>query len=174
MIRAGIFGPSMCGKTTLARHLSRAYWCRYRVPSLVLDPHLESWGPQSWVTTDEEVFWDVVWHKRRGCLVIVEEAAATIRRERELVPLFTRLRHLDHKLLVCGHDGTDLLPTMRRNFDELFLFLQPSSAVELWQGDIPDMAGVEAACSLHRYEFLHCRKFSQAQRKRLGETEAAT
>jgi len=163
---AGIFGPKLSGKTTLARHLSKQFWLRARRRSLVLDPHLESWGGQAWVTTNEPVFWEAVW-KSRGDLVIVEEAAATIRRERELIPLFTRLRHLDHKLIIVGHDGTDLLPVMRRQFDTIYLFVQPAAAVEIWQKDLPQCKGLDAAAELRQFEFLRCELFQRAQRLKL-------
>lgn len=166
MKRIGIFGASECGKTTLARHLSREYWRRDKRPTLALDPQRSAWGSHAWVTTDESRFWDAVW-KRRGALVIVEEASTTIQRDRELIPLFTRIRHQGHNLMVIGHDGTDLLPTMRRNLTELFLFLQPPRAVEIWSNDLPSIRGLEAATDLQQFEFLHGRLFTTAQRKRL-------
>lgn len=166
MIRCGIFGPSLSGKTTLARHLSEQYWHAQGLPSLVLDPHLEKWGPQAWATADEEQFWAAVWSKRK-CLVIAEEAAETICRDRELTPVFTRLRHQEHKLLIIGHDGTDLLPVMRRQFDVLYLFTQPEDAVKIWKRDLPNMRGLEQASNLGQYEFLRCKAYQTASRMRL-------
>jgi hypothetical protein len=166
MISAGIFGPKLSGKSTLAKHLSRAYWTKRGVRTLVFDPHRENWGPQAWLCENEERFWSAVW-KTRGALVICEEAAATIRRERELIPVFTRLRHNEHRLLVIGHDGTDLLPVMRRQFDTIYLFLQPEEALKLWRKDLPSIGGIEAASTLRQYEFLHGRLFSVATRCKL-------
>jgi len=166
MISGGIFGPKLSGKSTLAKHLSIAYWTKKKMRSLVLDPHGEVWGPQAWRTDNEQKFWNAVW-KTRHCLVIVEEAAATIRRERELVPVFTRLRHNCHKLLVIGHDGTDLLPVMRRQFDTVFLFLQPDEAVKLWKQDLPSVKGLDAASGLGQYEFLRGELFKPAVKMRL-------
>lgn len=166
MKRIGIFGASECGKTTLAKQLSREYWRQEKRPTLALDPQKNNWGCHAWVTTDEEKFWPAVW-KKRNCLVIVEEASTTIQRDRELIPLFTRIRHQGHNLLVIGHDGTDLLPTMRQNLNELFLFLQPPRAVEIWANDLPSIRGLEAAGELKQFEFLHGKLFTTARRCRL-------
>jgi hypothetical protein len=166
MISGGIFGPKLSGKSTLAQHLSRAYWTRKKIRSLVLDPHADVWGPQAWSTANEPKFWTAVWNTR-NCLVIVEEAAATIRRERELVPVFTRLRHNAHKLLVIGHDGTDLLPVMRRQFDTVYFFLQPTEAIKIWKQDLPQIKGLDAACGLGQYEFLRGQLFKSAVKMRL-------
>ncbi|HLP75714.1 MAG TPA: hypothetical protein VK327_02240 [Candidatus Paceibacterota bacterium] len=178
MKRIGIFGASECGKTTLAKQLSREYWRQEKRPTLALDPHKGSWGGHSWVTSREKDFWGefneeteswtggAVW-KRENCLVIVEEASTTIQRDRQLVPLFTRIRHQHHHLMVIGHDGTDLLPTMRQNLNELFLFLQPPRAVEIWSNDLPSIRGLEAAGELQQYEFLHGKLFTTARRCRL-------
>jgi hypothetical protein len=166
MISGGIFGPKLSGKSTLAKHLSRAYWTRKHIRSLVFDPHREQWGPQAWVTENEDMFWEGVWQVN-GALVICEEAAATIRRDRDLIPVFTRLRHNRHRLLVIGHDGTDLLPVMRRQFDTIHLFLQPEEAIKLWLKDLPSISGLEQASQLRQYEFLRGQLFCRSVKLRL-------
>lgn len=165
MVNGGIFGPKLSGKTTVAVQLSRVYWRSKKVRSLVLDPHGENWGGQAWVSKDEAQFWQVVW-KARDCLVIVEEAAATIRRERELIPVFTRMRHCCHRLLVVGHSGMDLLPTMRQQLDTLYLFRQPESAAKVWAENFADPQLLQA-CTLEQYEFLRKESYKPAQRMRL-------
>lgn len=165
MKRAGIFGPSMSGKTTLAKALSRQYWLSHKVKSLVLDPHLEAWGDQAIVTAEEERFWQIVWASR-NCIVIVEEAAATINRERELVPVFTRLRHNDHRLIVVGHSGADLLPVMRQQIDTLYLFRQPGSAAKIWAETFAEPKLFQST-ELKQYEFLHCQLFQEPRKLRL-------
>ena len=162
MTRGGIFGISLSGKTTLAKNISRQYATRFNVPSLILDPHLETWGDHATVTDDEEKFWETVW-KNRNCLVIVDEAAATIRRERELIPVFTRLRHLGHKLLVIGHDGSDLLPVMRQQLDTLYLFRQDDDSVKWWIKKFADPR-VAAARELRQYEYLYCEMFKEPKK----------
>lgn len=177
--RICIAGASECGKTTLAIELSRAYWRDKGIATLALDPWGHNWGKQAWTTSDEETFfgkWDdkkkkfdesgVIW-KRRGDLVIVDEGSSTIARDRELIPLFTKIRHQEHTLIVICHDATDLLPTMRRMLNELFLFLQTSKSVETWQQDLPGMKGLEQATTLGRFEFVHCENFSGAVKQKL-------
>jgi len=118
------------------------------------------------MTHKEEEFWAVVW-KRHGDLVIVEEAAMNVARDRELTPVFTSLRHNHHKLIIIGHDGTDLLPVMRRQLDTLYLFVQPAKALEIWAQDLPQFRGLEAAATLNQYEFLRCQAFGTAEKRRL-------
>ncbi len=162
MTRGGIFGISLSGKTTLAKAISRQYAKGAKIPSLVLDPHLEVWGNHANVTDDEDSFWETVW-RQRNCLVIVDEAAATIRRERELIPVFTRLRHLNHKLLVIGHDGSDLLPVMRQQLDTVYLFRQDEDSVKWWCKKFADKR-VEAAKTLKQYEYLYCEMFREPKK----------
>lgn len=152
MINGGIFGPKLSGKSTLAQSLSREYWLKHKRRSLVLDPHMDVWGDQAWVTAEEEKFWPAVWNTQNS-LVIVEESAATIRRERSLVPVFTRLRHNHHYLLIIGHNGTDLLPVMRQQLDVLYLFRQPKEAAEIWSKTFCDERLLEAQ-QLKQYEFI--------------------
>lgn len=171
MINAGVFGPKLSGKTTLARAISRQYWATRRIRSFVLDPHLEAWGPQAFVTNDEEKFWDIVW-KTKGALIIVEEAAATIRRERDLIPVFTRLRHCNHRLIVVGHSGIDLLPVMRQQLDTLYLFRQPEEAAVIWARTFCDKR-LLAATELGQYEFLYAEMFREPRKMRLPSPHAA-
>lgn len=165
MTNGGIFGPKLSGKTTLAVALSKQYWLKQRIRSLVLDPHCEQWGEQAWITSIESQFWPVVWKTNR-CLVIVEESAATIRRDRKLVPLFTRLRHNQHKLLVVGHSGTDLLPVMRQQLDVIYLFRQPEKAAQIWSETFCNQGLLEAV-NLQQYEFLRLVMYQQPQKMKL-------
>ena len=165
MNSAGIFGPKLSGKTTLAKALSREYFLKCKLRTLVLDPNNDDWGKQSLVFTDEEKFWPVVWQSQ-NCLVIVDEAAATIRRDRDLIPVFTRLRHLHHKLIVIGHSGMDLLPVMRQQFDELFLFRQPESAAKVW-AETMTQKGLLQSGELQQFEFLHTKLYGTPRKLRL-------
>ena len=163
MFSGGAFGPKLSGKTTFVKSLSRDYWKGKQIRSLVLDPNCDrDWGPQAWCTADSRQFLKVVWASR-GCLVIMEEAAATIARNKELITMFTRLRHLEHRLLIVGHSGADLLPTMRQQFDTLFLFRQPPSAAEVWAETFADERIMEC-CTLKKYEILHCKLFEEPRR----------
>jgi hypothetical protein len=168
MKRIAVAGASECGKTTLVINLSKAFWKTFKMPTLALDPWKSenAWGSQAWVTDDEGKFWDAVW-KKTGCFVVVDEASSTIARDRELIPAFTKIRHQGHTLAVVCHDATDLLPTMRRNLNEVFLFFQSRNSIPLWQQDLPAMKGLEAATDLQKYEFIHCKNFSEAKRLKL-------
>ena len=152
MESGGIFGPKLSGKTTLAIALSQDYWRRFKMRSLVLDINLDTWGKQAWVTNDENKFWKAVWNSRNS-LVIVDEATETINRDKDLVPVFTRLRHLNHKLLVIGHSGVNLLPIMREQLDTLYLFRQSKKAAAMWS-EAMTQEGFNEATTLSQYEFL--------------------
>jgi len=166
MNSAGIFGPKLSGKTTLAKALSREYFLKGKLRSLVLDPNADEWGKQAIVFTNEDEFWKVVWQSE-NCLVIVDEAAATIRREKDLITVFTRLRHLHHKLIVIGHSGTDLLPVMRQQLDELFLFRQPESAAKIWAETMTQKGLLESG-QLKQFEFLHTKLYGSPRKLRLA------
>lgn len=165
MISGGVFGPKLCGKTTLTRELSREQWNVHARPSLILDPHLEEWGPHAWVTNDDATMWDAVW-KSSDCLVIVEEAATTINRQRDLMQVFTRMRHNRHKLLVVGHSGSDLLPGMRSQLDTLYLFKQPLKPAKDWCELFADPDIMECT-KLQQYEFLDVQSFRKPVKRRL-------
>lgn len=171
MESAGIFGPKLSGKTTLAKELSRQYWLRSGRRSLVLDPNLEDWGPQAWVTADEEKFWNAVWRQpivgnTKPSLVIVEEAAETINRDKGLTSVFTRLRHLHHKLIVIGHSGENLLPIMRQQLDTLYLFRQSPDDAERWARSMTQEGFLDAA-ELQQYEFLFGERFKPPVKRKL-------
>ena len=168
MVIAGIFGPKLSGETTLARALSLQYWRQSQLRSLVYDPNDDEkdlWGKHAFSTSNEAHFWECVW-KTQGCLVIVEEAAATIRRERELVPAFTRIRHNHHKVIVIGHSGADLLPVMRQQIDQIYLFRQPKKAAEVWAETFCE-DGLLQATQLRQYEFIRCNLFQTPEKMRL-------
>ena len=163
----GIFGPGLSGKTTLAQKLSQSYWRNWRVKSLVLDPNLENWGPQAWVTNDEDRFWDMVWNREVDCALFVDEGTETIARDKEKTPLFTRVRHRKnpndpkspgHRLHIIGHSGASLLPVQRNQIHTLYLFRQTPKAAELWAEEFSDER-IMASTNLNQYQFLFCRMF---------------
>ena len=162
----GIFGPSLSGKTTLARALVHGYERERGMRALVLDPHREQWAPNSIVFTDEEKFWSTVWDAR-NCVVVVEEASSTLRRDREFMPAFTRIRHNQHKLIVVGHSGTDLLPGMRAQIGTLYLFRQSPEAAEMWARQLCDKS-LLAATSLQQFEFIRKESFQPPRKLKLA------
>ncbi len=167
MINGGIFGPKLSGKTTLAKRICSDIRRTELRDSLILDPHLETWPEGCHATADETKFWEVVWSSKNK-LVVVEEAAATIRRERDLVPVFTRLRHCEHKLLVIGHSGMDLLPVMRQQLDVIFLFRQPPSAAKVW-AECFCQRGLLESETLNQYEFLRAEIYAPPVKLKLAK-----
>ena len=141
----GIFGPGLSGKTTLAMHLSRHYWVNHRVKSLVLDPNIDQWGNQAWVTNDPDRFWDMVWNRETDCALFVEEAAETIARDNE---------------------KTSLLPMQRNQIQTLYLFKQTEKGAETWAEELGDER-IREATTLNQYEFLYCRAWQQPHRLHL-------
>lgn len=161
MVRGAIIGMSLSGKTTLAKHLSREYWRRAKIRSFVLDPNLDEgpYGEHALVFRDEPKFWEVVW-KTRGSLIIVDEAAETIARNDDLTPVFTRLRHLNHKLLVIAHRATNLTPIMREQIDTIYLFRQSEKNCEIF-AEIFAEPGLVGAKDLPKYQYLYCELYGK-------------
>lgn len=166
MESAGIFGPKLSGKTTLAKELSYQFWTRSQRRSLVLDPNLEIWGNWSWVTADEEKFWRSVWQGGRPSLVIVDEATEMINRDKGLTAVFTRLRHHQHKLIVIGHSGESLLPIMRQQLDTLYLFRQSPDDSERWARSMTQRGFLDAE-NLDQYQFLYGERFRPPVKRKL-------
>ena len=167
---AGIFGMIQSGKTTLARKISLWFAGRGR-PSIALDPTGDNeWGRHctKFGSGDEQekLFWETAW-KNRGCLVIVDEAAATIRRDRDLVSVFTRLHHNDHKVLVIGHGGSDLLPVMRQQLGTVFLFRQSGDEAKTWSDNFT-RPEILASQNLSQYEFMICTRYGTPRTYKLS------
>ncbi|WP_043582138.1 ATP-binding protein [Geminisphaera colitermitum] len=156
-VRVAIAGPSECGKSTLAHSLAGAITVLQGRRHIVFDPQIETnaWPRGSFVTNDKDRFCLSV-ERSRNCCVWIEDASATIDRDRSLSWLFTRIRHNGHLLYVLCHSATDLLPGMRQNLTEVFLFRQPAKGAELWAETFMEN-GLLAAQHLpaKSYEFLH-------------------
>jgi hypothetical protein len=159
---AGIFGMIQSGKTTLAKKIS-LYYAGTGRPTLVLDPQDTIWGAHAtkFGLSQEKEFFEAAW-KNQNCLIVVDEAAATIRRERELIPIFTRLHHNGHRILVVGHGGADLLPTMRRQLNQIFLFRQSADEAREWAREFTQESVFQSA-QLMQFQYLHCGRFTPAK-----------
>lgn len=174
----GIFGQTESGKTSLAQALSVGFFERLKMQSLVLvvqQHELPSWQRLPHVKVfitdagEDKGFWGQVW-KQYGKVVIVEDAVLSVDRNRDLRAVFTTLRHNEHRLIVIGHHGAELLPLMRQSIQELFLFRQPDDVAKSWAHDMVD-EGLRAATTLAQYEFLHCIRWKSTTRARLAESE---
>ena len=161
MINGGIFGMIRSGKTTLARKIAWHFWKVKGQRSIYFDPKHDAnrnWMPECTTTFYEETpFWQAAW-KEQGLVVIADEAAVSIARERELTPVFTMMNGRHHRFVVVGHSGTDLLPAMRQQIDHLFLFRQAEEAADMWRKEFADEAIMQST-QLNQFEYLLCRKY---------------
>ena len=165
MVVSGIFGPKKSGKTTLASALCEEYWAKEGRASLVYDPNGAHWPACCWVTQDRGEFEFAV-QKMRSCLIVLEEALTSVGRDPDLAPLFNRGNHYGHKVLVVGHSGTNLLPSMREQFDEVYLFKQSPKAARYWYEIFPNEKILKTVY-LSQYEFLRVRAFKEPERMML-------
>lgn len=169
MLVGGIFGPKKSGKTTLAQHLAQAYWHSEDRASLVNDPNSSDWPKCCWqppITLNEEqketVFWETVW-KTQHKLIICDDAGKSIDRNADLNDIFTRINHNGHKLLIVGHNGSNLLPIQRQQMDDVYLFRSTLDACKWWYDVFGDDKIFEAP-KLQRYEFLRCRFYEPTEK----------
>jgi hypothetical protein len=169
MINSGIFGMIQSGKTTLARKIAWHFWRQNGQRSIYYDPKHDparNWWPEcGTVFYDETDFWNAT-AKEQNLVVVVDEAAVSISRNRDLMWVFTMMNGRRHRLIVVGHSGSDLLPGMRQQLGYLFLFRQSIEAADMWQRDFAD-PGIMAATSLNQFEFLMAARFKAAQKFQL-------
>jgi hypothetical protein len=166
--RFGIFGASESGKSTLAKKIVVTLHQREGREALVLDPLAkDNWGSHAPVWTDEAAFWAEIF-RQKGKVVVVDDASATINRDRELNKVFTALRHQNHKLVVIGHDASNLLPQMRAQLQRVFLFLQNRKSVEEWEVVFPGK-DLTPATQLQQYEFLTVANYQPLQTFKLSK-----
>lgn len=172
-LHTGIFGPSLSGKTTLAKSLSAKLYRDHQIGSLVLDPLMDQWGEGAKVFSaeDEEKFWAAVWSEKRK-MVVVDEGTEMIARSRELIPAFTRIRHRGHKLFVIGHRGDSLLPVMRDQISELYLFRQTEKSAQIWADQFTN-EDILQATQLEQYEFIRVELYGKIERIRLPDPRKA-
>lgn len=156
MAHVGIFGPTECGKTTLARYLAREYLAQ-GIAVLVFNPIGNAWAEATWQTDNPDLFMQKV-QVSRSCALFFEEGTDEIDRQKKYTWLFTRSRHLGHRMHVIGHGGSFLTPTMRNSISRLFLFRSSEAIAKLWAEDLADKRVFEA-CDLNQYEFLNIARF---------------
>jgi len=167
----GIFGPGQSGKTTLAKVVIKAME-KEGYDALAIDLNDEYGGGKIETFQDEELFWKKVYSTTRK-LIIVEEATETIARSQELIPVFTRIRHRGHKLLIVGHSGTNLLPIMREQIHFLHLFRQSPQAAAIWAETFADER-IMLSTTLAQYQFLRCVNFGDGKGQHLIEKRHLT
>jgi hypothetical protein len=164
MINGGIFGMIKSGKTTLARKIAWHFWKTKGQRSIYFDPKCDpvgNWWPESGtVFYDPEKFWSAAW-ANENLVVVADEAAVSIGRDRDLMAVFTMLNGRHHRFIVCGHSGADLLPGMRQQIGHLFIFRQATEAADLWRREFADERLMQSL-ELNQYEYLFARRFFPA------------
>jgi hypothetical protein len=155
--RFGVFGASESGKSTLAQKISMEFFVREKRFSIVLlrnnaDKTGNGWGKHSRIYYDAVQFLEAV-RSSGNCLVVVEDASATIGGDKEFTDLFTCIRHQGHKLLVIGHHASNLSPEMRDGIQRIFLFLQNEDAIRNYWSKIFPAHDLECTKRLEQYQF---------------------
>lgn len=166
---AGIFGRRLSGKTVLTIEICRASYEKEKRFAVVLDPKMQqhAWGPHCYVTNDRAK-WLAKWQHTdcRNCNIVWEESATTIKRDLDLVDVFTaKAGEHGHRLIVTGHSGKSLLPVMREQLTELFIFRQSRTEAEMWTEQFSDER-IMVACELNfeEQEFLHVKMGREPKR----------
>lgn len=175
MDEIGVFGPTKCGKTTLVKELCRQFHAKHGLKTIALDkwrdkPGEEPWGPhavvfRSDIPEESLLFEKTIWASLY-CVVVIDEATETIARDREKESLFTAIRHQHHKLIVIGHNGASLTPTMRQQLDTLFLFAQSNKAIKMWTEETA-CENLWGAATCGQYEFIRYERFQPVRKQRL-------
>lgn len=162
-VHAGIFGPTMCGKTTLAMELC-ADLERRGMKCLVLDPYNGDWKA-SFQTRSMAEFLRVA-KNSRSCGLFVDEAGQLDFRNAEHEWILTGARHWGHVAHISGQSGVQMTPLARSSITRLFLFRSTDQTCEYWRNTFVDDR-IRAATTLERFEFLRCQMFGAVTRCKL-------
>lgn len=158
-----VCGRRLSGKTTLVIEYLRASWEKERRYGVVLDPKSQQhvWGDHAYVT-NERAKWLGKWQNPqcKNCNIVWEETSTTLKRDADFVDVFTaKAGEHGHRLIVTCHSGAALLPVMRDQITEIFLFRQSGNEAEMWAEKFGNVNIPKVACSLDydRREFIHVR-----------------
>ncbi len=127
-----VLGVTGYGKSTIIRRIIAKGWDQSpRVASLVLDPNLEGdWGDGAHFVTDDPVEYLQVAKESKCCILVVDEAGEMLKRDPEFRWLVTRSRHFGHIAVLSSHFATDILPVMRNQCQEAYVFKQNLDAAK--------------------------------------------
>lgn len=159
----GIFGRRLSGKTTLAIELLRSWHRTEGRMGVVLDPKMteHNWGPHCYVTDSREK-WLAKWQhpQCRFCNVVWEETSTTLQRDRSFADVFTAKAGAHaHRLIITGHTAASLLPEMRDQITEIFVFRQSEAEADKWADQFADprVRALAMGLDYNAREFLHVR-----------------
>ena len=164
-MHTGFFGPTACGKTTLAQALAVEKQ-KNGLAVLVCDPIGVHWPAATWQTTDALLLLEKA-KRARNCRIFIEEASLSVARDRDLSWLFTTARHAGHMTHVIGQDGASLLPAMRQQLSSVYLFRCHPDLAEMWARQFARPEIASQAPQLEQFEFLVCSAFLPLKRLRL-------
>ena len=163
MVHAGIFGPTLCGKTTLAMKLCADFESR-GVKCLVLDPYNGEWKA-SFQTRKMDEFLTVA-KRSRACALFVDEAGQLDFRDKNHEWILTGSRHWGHVAHVIGQSGVQMTPLARSCITRLFLFRSTDQTAEYWRDTFVDDR-IREATTLERFEFIRAEMFGRVSRNTL-------
>ena len=164
MVHAGIFGPTLCGKTTLAKSLCGDFE-RKGIRTLVLDPYNADW-PCTYQTRKIGEFLAKA-KASRSCALFVDESGQLDLRDAEHEWLLTGSRHFGHVCHVIGQTGVQLTPLGRSSITRLFLFRSTEETADYWREVFVDDR-IRDATKLQRFEFIRAEMFGDVKRCRLS------
>ena len=162
-LHAGIFGPTNCGKTTLAMKLCADFEAR-GIRCLVLDPYNGEWKATFQTRKIEEFI--AVAKKSRSCALFADETGQLDFRDKEHEWILTGSRHCGHIAHLIGQSGVQMSPLARSCITRLFLFRSTDQTAEWWRNSFVDDR-IRDATTLERFEFLHAEMFGNVTREKL-------
>jgi len=158
-----ILGITGSGKTTLARDIAATAKMKKR-RVVVFDPFLHSEG-NTWscdfITADLDRFCAVVFNpKNQGLVVMIDEAGTALDRDADYNRLATLSRHSKHDVYFIAQQPTMLLPVIRCNCDQAFIFRVGGTFPKLLAAELA-APEIERAATLEKYHYLWWRDFSK-------------
>lgn len=162
----GVSAPSKGGKSHFARAIAQAFMSAGK-RVLVCDPLGYQW-PATWVTTDMSEFITTA-KREKDCLLLIDESGLAIDRDKSLRWLFVTSRHNHHVTYALMQDYTQLIPEMRKQLTQLFLFACHPDEAEVWSRQFHRCADdiTQHAPRLERYECLLIRQYAAPKRLKL-------
>lgn len=139
-------------------------WQAKGYKTIVLDPFLDPEWNADFITSNPENFLDVVWHKSRGCIVIVDEAGSMVGKFNKVMDeLATRGRHWGHKCIFIVQRPKLISTTIRTQCTDIAIFKQSKNDTkDLADEFVEDM--INDAHTLNDGEFILVKRGNPPQK----------